>query len=277
VTAATGAARTGTILDRILETKREEVRALLALTGRTELLARCGDLPPTRGFRAALAAAARDRGLPALIAEVKKASPSKGVIRADFDPVGIARAYHAGGATCLSVLTDTVYFQGELSYLDVIRQAIPLPLLRKDFIIDPAQIYEARAAGADAVLLIVAAVPAPSRLAELRHVAESVGLDALVEVHDAREMEIALESGASLVGVNNRDLRDFSVRLELAEALIPSLPNGTLAVAESGIFTHADILRMDAAGAAAVLVGEALMREADVAAATRRLVGVAVK
>lgn len=277
MTAATGAARTGTILDRILETKREEVRALLALTGRTELLARCGDLPPTRGFRAALAAAARDRGLPALIAEVKKASPSKGVIRADFDPVGIARAYHAGGATCLSVLTDTVYFQGELSYLDVIRQAIPLPLLRKDFIIDPAQIYEARAAGADAVLLIVAAVPAPSRLAELRHVAESVGLDALVEVHDAREMEIALESGASLVGVNNRDLRDFSVRLELAEALIPSLPNGTLAVAESGIFTHADILRMDAAGAAAVLVGEALMREADVAAATRRLVGVAVK
>jgi indole-3-glycerol phosphate synthase len=208
-----------------------------------------------------------------LIAEVKKASPSKGVIRPDFDPVSIARAYHAGGASCLSVLTDVTYFQGDLGYLAAIREAVPMPLLRKDFLIDVAQVYEARIAGADAILLIVAAIPSPARLAELRHVAESLGMDALVEVHDARELEIAVESGATLIGVNNRDLKTFTVRLETFEELAPLFPSGTVAVAESGIFTHDDVQRMGRAGASAVLVGESLMREADVTTATQHLLG----
>jgi indole-3-glycerol phosphate synthase len=202
---------------------------------------------------------------------VKKSSPSKGVIRADFDPVAIARAYSAGGAACLSVLTDETYFQGSLAYLGAIRDAVPLPLLRKDFLVDVAQVYEARLEGADAILLIVAAVPSPARLAELRHVAETLGMDALVEVHDAAELEVAKESGATLIGVNNRDLRTFEVRLETFEALAPQFPAGAVAVAESGIFTHDDVVRMGRAGAHAVLVGESLMRETDIEAATRRL------
>jgi len=268
---STAAGTTGTILDRILETKRTEVDALLAQTKRPELAARCADLPPTRGFRAALAGDAETRGVPWLIAEVKKASPSKGVIRADFDPVAIARAYENGGAACLSVLTDETYFQGSLSYLAAIREAVSLPLLRKDFVIDPAQIYEARIGGADAVLLIVAAIPSAARLAELRHVAETIGLDALVEVHDTAELEIAAASGARLIGVNNRDLRTFDVRLEIAETLIPTFPAGSIAVAESGIFTMDDLKRMAQAGAHAVLVGESLMRTQDIAGATRSL------
>jgi indole-3-glycerol phosphate synthase len=316
-------APTGTILDTILETKRTEVAALRDRRTIADLMARCKDLPPTRGFKGALvgrvgseapfprplppaagegvpegvdtpsaeasspsilgtpAPAAGGRGwgkgansptsTPALIAEVKKASPSKGVIREDFDPAAIAQAYEAGGASCLSVLTDEQYFQGSLSYLGAIRKVVSLPLLRKDFLIDPAQIYEARLAGADAILLIVAAVPSPARLAEMRHVAELLGMDALVEIHDADELTIALESGASLIGVNNRDLRTFNVRLELSEELIPQFPDGTVAVAESGIFTHDDVLRVGRAGANAVLVGESLMRAADIAAATRTL------
>jgi indole-3-glycerol phosphate synthase len=258
---------TGTILESILATKREEVAALRARSRMADLIAACVDVPPTRGFGSALVGA----GGTALIAEVKKASPSKGVIRADFDPVNVARAYHAGGATCLSVLTDEAYFQGSLSYLGQIRAAVPLPLLRKDFIIDPAQIYEARIAGADAILLIVAAVPSAARLAELRHVAQLLGMDTLVEVHDARELETAVESGATLLGVNNRDLKTFDVRLELAEELIPRFPAGSVGVAESGIFTPADVRRMADAGARAVLVGESLMRQPDIADATRRL------
>lgn len=272
------AASSGTILDRILETKRAEVAALLAQATRRELIARCADLPPTRGFAANLTSTPHEAGSGGevrLIAEVKKASPSKGVIRPDFDPVAIARAYEEGGASCLSVLTDETYFQGSLAYLGDIRAAVSLPLLRKDFLIDPAQIYEARLAGADAVLLIVAALPSAARLAELRHVAESVGMDALVEVHDAAELEVAAESGALLLGVNNRDLRDFTVHLETAESLIPAFPKGAIGVAESGIFTAADVARMGRAGAAAVLVGESLMREHDVAAATRRLLDIA--
>jgi len=202
---------------------------------------------------------------------VKKASPSKGVIRADFDPAAIARAYHAGGAACLSVLTDETYFQGSLDYLGQIRAAVPLPLLRKDFVIDVAQIYQARIAGADAVLVIVAAVPSPARIAEFVHIAGALGMDALVEVHDARELALASEAGARLIGVNNRDLSTFDVRLETSEELLPLLPTGALGVAESGIFTNADVQRMSAAGARAVLVGESLMREPDVEAATRRL------
>lgn len=262
----------GTILETILATKREEIAALKAgraRTGRAWIEA-CQGLPPTRGFAAALRAAAP---AVALIAEVKKASPSKGVLRPDFDPVAIARAYERGGASCLSVLTDSRYFQGDLAYLSEIRAAVALPLLRKDFILDPVQVYEARLAGADAVLLIVAAVPSPGRLAELRHVAETLGMDALVEVHEARELEIARESGAALIGVNNRDLKTFEVRLETFETLAPRFPAEALAVAESGIFTPADVARMGASGAQAVLVGEALMRQADIEAATRALRG----
>jgi indole-3-glycerol phosphate synthase len=253
------------ILEKILATKREELAALRAKHTPSELLARCGDLPPTRGFRAALATPV------ALIAEVKKASPSKGLIRPDFDPVALARAYFAGGASCLSVLTDETYFQGALSYLTAIHEAVALPLLRKDFLIDPIQLYEARLAGADAILLIVAALPSPARLAELRHVAESLGMDALVEVHDEAELALALESGATLLGVNNRDLKTFEVHLETFERLAPLFPKNAVAVAESGIFTAADVARMGAAGAHAVLVGESLMRQADVEAATRAL------
>ena len=212
-----------------------------------------------------------DRGGTALIAEVKKASPSKGVIRPDFDPVAIARAYERGGASCLSVLTDETYFQGHLSYLPAIREAVALPLLRKDFVLDPVQVYEARLAGADAILLIVACVPSPARLAELRHLAESLGMDALVEVHDGAEAALAAESGATLVGVNNRDLHTFTVSLDLAARLIPLFPPGVIAVAESGIATAADVATVARAGAHAVLVGESLMRQADVEAATRRL------
>ncbi|GAB4468023.1 MAG: indole-3-glycerol phosphate synthase TrpC [Armatimonadaceae bacterium] len=276
---------TGTILDRILATKRDEIAALKARTSVAELQAACADLPPTRGFRDALSLHPRpllppppgggreEGGQISLIAEIKKASPSKGVIRPDFDPVAIAKAYHTGGASCLSVLTDETYFQGSLAYLSAIREAVPLPLLRKDFLVDEAQVYEARVAGADAILLIVSAIPDAARLRELRELAESLGLDVLVEIHDDTELEIAMEAGANLIGVNNRDLKTFEVRLETAEQLIPQFPAGAVAVAESGIFTTADVQRMANAGANAVLVGESLMRASDIAQAVRVLMG----
>lgn len=263
------------ILEKILATKRAEVAALKAAHAPAKLMTRCADLPPTRGFQKALLPPApssrpREEGVK-LIAEVKKASPSKGLIRPDFDPVAIAKAYFAGGASCLSVLTDRDYFQGDLGYLATIREVVPLPLLRKDFLIDPLQIYEARLAGADAILLIVAAIPSPARLAELRHVAESLGMDALVEVHDEAELTLAVESGATLLGVNNRDLKTFTVQLETFERLAPLFPQNAVAVAESGIFTAADVMRMGTAGANAVLVGESLMRQPDVETATKAL------
>ncbi|WP_309707218.1 indole-3-glycerol phosphate synthase TrpC [Armatimonas sp.] len=301
------------ILEKILTTKRDEVAALKAKSKPSDLLTRCADLPPTRGFRAALLPSLppapslpitgregeiqrgfsippnplpllggggeerdeRSRGRAmsavALIAEVKKASPSKGLIRPDFDPVAIAKAYATGGASCLSVLTDRDYFQGDLGYLAAIREVVSLPLLRKDFLIDPIQIYEARLAGADAILLIVAAIPSPARLAELRHAAEQLGMDVLVEVHNEAELALAVESGATLLGVNNRDLNTFTVQLETFERLAPLFPQNAVAVAESGIFTAEDVRRMGAAGAHAVLVGESLMRQPDVEAATRDL------
>ncbi len=275
---------TETILDRINATKRKEIAALKATyrsgTSR-ELAEQCADLPPTRGFRRNLTPPAPlsvpERGGEVtgtkLIAEVKKASPSKGIIRADFDPVAIARAYERGGASCLSVLTDETYFGGSLSYLAAIRAAVALPLLRKDFLLDPIQIYEARHAGADAVLLIVASLPSAARLAEMRHVAESLGMDALVEVHNEGEVAIAVESGATLIGVNNRDLHTFAVSLDVCARLIPLLPAGTIAVAESGIFTADDIRTVAGYGAHAVLVGESLMRQENVEAATKSLLG----
>lgn len=257
-----------TVLDRILATKRDEVETLRSgRNAMANLRAQCEDLPPTRGFAQALASA---RGT-ALIAEVKKASPSKGLIRPDFNPVQIASDYQTGGARCLSVLTDTPYFQGDLSYLGAIRETVATPLMRKDFLIDTAQVWEARAAGADAILLIVAAIPSPARLAEMRHLAELLGMDALVEVHNENELEIAVESGATLIGVNNRDLHTFEVRLETSERLIPQFPEGTIAVAESGIFTHDDVRRLADAGAKAVLVGESLMRQDNIVDAIRNL------
>lgn len=261
-----------TVLDRIIATKRAEIAPLKAsVPDKVLLMERALAMPATRGFRRAIEAA----GPPcALIAEIKKASPSKGVIRPDFDPVAIAKSYEAGGATCLSVLTDVSYFQGSPDYLQQVRDAVALPLLRKDFTIDPVQVYEARVLGADAILLIVAAVPSAARLAELRTIAESLGMDALVEVHDAGELEIALASGATLIGVNNRNLHDFSVDLGTFGTLASQFGDGVTAVAESGILSNEDVRTVVAAGADAILVGEALMRQHDITAATKLLMAI---
>jgi len=260
---------TPTVLERIIATKRDELALLWAsVPDRVLLMERALAMPSTRGFRRAIEAA----GPPcALIAEIKKASPSKGVIRADFDPIAIAKSYEEGGATCLSVLTDVSYFQGSPDYLQLVRDVVSLPLIRKDFIIDPVQIYEARVLGADAVLLIVAATPSAARLAELRTVAESLGMDALVEAHDEEELAIAFASGATLIGVNNRNLHDFSVDLGTFAKLAGHFGDGVTAVAESGILTNYDVKTVVAAGADAVLVGEALMRQDDIRVATKQL------
>jgi indole-3-glycerol phosphate synthase len=260
-----------TILDEILEHKRREIaeakrRASPERVG--ALAARRGDAP--RGFRSALAAAPRPR----IIAEVKRRSPSRGELRADFDPVACARMYAAGGAAALSVLTDERYFGGRLEHLASIRRAVALPILRKDFVIDPYQIDETAAAGADAVLLIAAALSAPE-LASFRERAAALGLDALVEVHDERELDVALSSGAELVGINNRDLGTFEVDVGVSERLAPKLARKGFAVVESGVFTNEQIRALERAGGQAFLVGEALMREEDLSAALRTLRGTA--
>lgn len=267
------------ILAEILRTKREEVAAARAARPLADLQKAAAAAPAPRGFFQALREPAGLR----VIAEVKKASPSKGLIRPDFDPVAIARAYEEAGAACLSVLTDQRYFQGSLTYLEAIRQAVSLPLLRKEFIIDEYQVYEARAAGADAILLIVAAFMGecaeertPRDLQRLAEVAASLGMDVLTEVHTAAELAIAVESEARLIGVNNRDLKRFVTSLEVTERLAPLVPPDRLLVSESGIATAADAARVAAAGAKAVLVGESLVRQADVGLALRRLLGRAV-
>ena len=253
------------ILDDIVEAKREEI----AEHKRQRPLAALEDSPlyrgPRRGFAEALSRPGR-----AIIAEVKKASPSRGVIRADFDPVAIARGYRNGGARAISVLTDAPFFQGSLAYLEAIRHVVDLPLLRKDFLIDPYQVHEARAFGADAVLLICA-ILADGELTELRALAESLGLDALVEVHSSAELQRAQRGGASLIGINNRDLRTFVTRIEVAETLAPLARPEATVVAESGFKIAADLERLESAGVRAFLVGETLMAAPDPEAALRRL------
>jgi len=232
------------------------------------LRAQLKDAPPVRDFFAALAA----DGPIKLIAEVKKASPSKGVIRADFHPVEIARSYERAGASCLSVLTDEHFFQGSLEYLRQIRSAVNLPLLRKDFILDAHQLVEARVAGADAVLLIAECLD-DCNLRKLHAEALELGLTPLVEFYDEENLERALAAGATLIGVNNRDLRTFEVDLGRTVRMREKVPLDAVFVGESGIYTRDDVLRLQAAGVDAILVGESLMREADVEAATRRLLG----
>lgn len=255
------------VLENILAYKRDEVRARKTAKPQAEIEREAGAQTPPRGFADALIDCV-DR--PALIAEVKKASPSKGLIRADFNPAMLARAYEAGGATCLSVLTDGPSFQGADLYLAQARDAAALPALRKDFMVDPWQIAESRALGADAILVIMAAVSDALAL-ELVSAAHEQGMDALVECHDEAEIARALKLPARLIGVNNRSLRTFETRLETTELLAPLVPRERVLVAESGIGTPADIARLQKAGARAFLVGESLMRQQDVTAATRTL------
>ena len=255
-------------LAEICATKREEVAARKAAFSLAQLDARTAAQTVPRGFEAALRSRAAS-GF-ALIAEIKKASPSKGLIRADFDPAAHARAYQAGGAACLSVLTDAPYFQGHEDFLIAARAACDLPVIRKDFMVDPWQCAEARAIGADAILIIVAALD-NAQMAEIEAAAIERGMDVLVEVHNEAEMERAAALKSRLIGVNNRDLKRFVTDLGTTERLAPLAPEGTLLVAESGINAHADLQRLQQCGARTFLVGESLMRQADVEAATRAL------
>jgi len=256
------------ILDDIVNARRDDVARAKRATPLAVLERQPRYAEPRRGFAAALRARR-----PAVIAEVKKASPSKGVIRADFDPLAIARAYAGAGAAAISVLTEERFFQGRPEYLEAIRGAVDLPLLRKDFVFDPYQLAEARAWGADAVLLIVAMLDG-AQLDELHAAATRLGLDVLVEAHTDAEVERAVAAGATLIGVNNRDLKTFVTTLATAERLRPLIPAATLTVAESGIETAADIARLQAAGYDAFLVGESLMRAADPGAALRALLAI---
>jgi indole-3-glycerol phosphate synthase len=258
-----------TILDRIVAGKRREVEAAKARAPESELRRRLAAAPPVRDFRAALDV----HGTVQFIAEVKRASPSAGLIRADFDPVAIARAYADHGAACLSVLTDEPFFQGHLSYLEQVRAAVAPPVLRKDFILDRYQLVEARAAGADAVLLI-AEILDDEALNSLFREAHDLGMQCLVELYDADNLPRVLGAGARLVGVNNRDLRTFVTRLEHSLELARRLPADCCLVSESGIRTRADLLRLQEAGVRAVLVGETLMRAPDIGAKLDELRGV---
>jgi len=257
-----------TILDKIVATKREEIARAKAETPESALRDRLADAPPVRDFLAALAREGPIR----LIAEVKKASPSKGVIRADFDPVAIARTYQEHGASCISVLTDEPYFQGRLEYLRQIRAVADLPLLRKDFIVDPYQVVEARLAGADAVLLIAECLD-DDALGRLHEAIVALGMTPLVELYERENLARVLKMGARLVGINNRDLRTFEVDLGHTLRLRREIPGDRVVVGESGIRTRADVERLQAAGVQAMLVGESLMARDDVGAAVDELLG----
>ena len=249
------------ILNRILARKAEEIAARNAITPLAELAARCAELPPTRGFVAAIEMKI-EAGQPAVIAEVKKASPSQGVIRADFDPAAIARSYAHAGAACLSVLTDADFFHGSEAYLQQARAACDLPVLRKDFTIDAYQVYVARAIGADCILLIAAALD-DAALLELALLAAELELDVLLEVHDEEELDRALDIPVPLIGVNNRNLRTFTTSLDTTLRLRASVGAERLLVSESGIHAPADVARLREAGVDAFLVGEAFMRAPD--------------
>lgn len=255
-------------LTEICQTKRGEVDARKALASLADLDARAKAQDAPRGFEAALRTKAASGY--ALIAEIKKASPSKGLIRADFRPADHARAYEKGGAACLSILTDAPYFQGHEDYLIEARSAVSLPVIRKDFMIDPWQVAETRSIGADAILIIVAALD-DVLMAEIEDAALGYGMDCLVEVHNEAEMERAGRLKSRLIGVNNRDLKRFATDIATTERLAPLAPEGALRVSESGINTHADLERLSACGARTFLVGESLMRHDDVEAATRAL------
>ncbi len=254
------------ILEKIVATTRRRVAHDRTVTPESELLRRIASAPRTRDFHAALAATNQVR----LIAEVKRASPSAGVIRDDFDPVAIALSYASAGAACISVLTDAPYFQGSLDYLVAIRAAVDVPLLRKDFIIDRYQLLEARAAGADCVLLIAECL-APTELKRLHDWASELDLQTLIELYDPENLEAVLATGTRMVGVNNRDLRTFQTDIQRTLRLREAIPADRLVIGESGISTHEDVMRLGAGGVKAILVGESLMRQDDLAAAVKTL------
>jgi indole-3-glycerol phosphate synthase len=257
-----------TILDKIVATKRREIAAAKALRSEEDLRSAATKAPPVRDFFAPLATP----GPIKLIAEVKKASPSKGLIRADFNAVAIAKAYESHGATCLSVLTDTQYFQGELEDLRAARSSVGIPVLRKDFILDDYQLYEARAAGADAVLLIAECLD-DCNLRKLHNEAVSLGMSPLVEIYEPENLRRAFDAGATLIGINNRNLHTFEVDLEHTLRLRDRVPGECVLVAESGIRTHEDVQRLQAAGVDAMLVGESLMAQGDIGKAVDSLLG----
>ena len=256
------------ILDTIIAHKQKELQIEAEQVPLATLKSKLANLPPTKDFRAAIA----QSGNINLIAEVKKKSPSKGIIREDFDPIQIAETYAKNGAAAISVLTDVRFFDGRLDYLSSIRQVVDVPLLRKDFTIDPYHIYQARVAGADAILLIVAALT-KDQLREFMDIAESLSLASLVEVHTDTELEIALDVGAEIIGINNRDLRTFHTDLATTFSLQEFLPTGKVVVSESGIYTRADVESLREAGVDAILVGESLMRSPDIGEQVRKLIG----
>ena len=260
------------VLKKIVDYKTEELSRVKVAAPLGEMIARLADLEDQpRGFEAAIVNACGSGWTP-IIAEVKKGSPSKGIIRADFDPLEIAQIYQANGASCLSVLTDEHFFLGHLSYLALIREQVSLPLLRKDFIFDPYQIYQARVAGADAILLIAAMLEL-SQLREFAALARELSLDVLLEVHDERELETALKTDCTLIGINNRDLRSFVVDISTSERLAALVPPGRTLVAESGITRRDEIVRLEDKGLHAFLIGESLMREDDIGAKLQELLG----